>query len=391
VLETILRCGSVSRSQIAKLTGLSKPTVSSAVSDLERPGLVRLCGSLTGAVGRPAALYEVDRRAGYVFGVDLGGTKIRAGVADLYGVVQEEVLEPTAKHRGTGVVRILTRLLQTVLERSSIDSSLIRAAALGVAGIYEPDTDSLSAAYNLPPVESGVVAALQAALDLPLLINNDVNFAAVGERWRGLAQGCTDFVTISVGTGIGMGVVINGEVYSGSTGAAGEIGFLPLGVDDPFESTYRAGGPFESVASGSGGLTRLRHLVDEDPADTSLGPRSSLLDALKAAAHGDRLGLQLVDDEARLIALGVGAVCSVLDPELVVLGGGVGANPILLSPVRRYVKALLPRQPRIEVSGLGDRASFYGAIAAGLAIARGKLLNEVVENAHRMNGGDQRA
>lgn len=389
VLEAIVRQRHSSQAQIAACTGLARHAVAAAVSGLERIELIRSCGvggaHADGASpdGGSVTVYEVGGRAGYVFGVDLGGTKIRAGLADLYGTVLEQFVEPTARHRHSNMVDLLSEMLDAVLRRTGVDGSLVRAAALGVPGVYEPGSDTITGAYNLPPLESGVAAASVQALGIPLMIDNDVNLAAVGECWRGHANDCTDYVVIAIGTGVGMGVVINGEVHRGANGAAGEIGLLPLGVDDSFGGARDDGGPYESVASGIGALRYLRRLVETQGEATSLTVDSTLSDALEAAARGDNLGLKFVDHQARLIALGVGSVCSVLDPQLVVLGGGLGANPILLPPVRQYVEVLLRRFPRIEVSGLGDRAGFYGAIAMGLAGARNRLLEPLAETRHR--------
>lgn len=362
----------MSRADVAKATGLSKPTVSSVVAALETCGLVRVSGNAVGHVGRPAVLYEIDRRAGYVFGVDLGGTKVRGGLTDLYGMVVDEVVEPTQKDQP---LQQIARLFRDLTQRTGGDPPLVRAAAVGIPGVYHAASGTVSAAYNVSLDDLDIGSWLRQALGVPLIIDNDVNLAAVGERWRGLASGCDNFVTLSVGTGVGMGIVLNGEIYTGSSGAAGEVGFLPIGVDDPFDAHFQIRGPFESAASGSGLTGRLRELFDERP--SSLSPDSTLPRAFAAATDGDDVAVQLVDHEAKLLALAIAAVTAVLDPELVVLGGGIGSNRVLLPAIRRHTGRLLPRQPRIEISGLGEHAAFHGAIAAGLGLVRAELLKEV--------------
>lgn len=375
VLETIFREGSVSRARIARLTGLSKPTVSSVMQDLEACGLVRERGRDTGNVGRPSTFYEVNPKAGYVLGIDVGGTKIRAGIADLFGEVAAETTERTTHQSGSAVVRQIARLARKLVSRSGLDADLIRAAGVGVPGVFDPAADRVSSAPNLPALsELAITEALVRALGIPVLIDNDVNLAAVGERWRGVAREQDNFVAISIGTGVGMGIVVNGEIYRGTRGAAGEIDFLPIGAD-PFDPDRRHG-PLEAAVTGPAMLDRLRQRL-EARADPSFAPDDGVAAIFEAAARGDAVAIALVEEEARTVALAIAAVASVLDPQFVVLGGGIGSNPVLLEPVRRYVSRLFPRPLDIRTSALGDRAAFYGAVGAGLRVARQQLLAEV--------------
>jgi predicted NBD/HSP70 family sugar kinase len=266
---------------------------------------------------------------------------------------------------------------------------------VGVPGVYDPDADRVSASPNLPLLsEVQVGAALEQALGMPVVLDNDVNLAAAGERWRGLAADRDHFVSISIGTGIGMGIVINGEIYRGGRGAAGEIDFLPIGVD-PFDgwrglplrtassrSAPRTGwsghGPLESASTGPAIIQRLQQRLAEGAA-TSLTQKDGVAAIFRAAEEGDPMAAALVDEEARTVALGIVTVAAVLDPQLVVLGGGVGSNPGLLEPVRSYVAELFPRRLDIRTSALGDAAAFHGAIAVGLRAARQHLLVQMAE------------
>lgn len=375
VLETVFREGPISRARIARLTGLSKPTVSSVVQTLEACGLIHEQGVRSGDVGRPSTLYEVNSRASNVLGVDIGGTNVRVGIADLYGDVLLHVSEPTVTESGEALVEQVARMYNEVLSRGGIERRYVHAAGIGIPGVFDPSTDHVSSAPNLPGLTGiPVLHAFVGALELPVLIDNDVNLAAVGERWRGLAQDEDHFVAISIGTGVGMGVVLQGEIHRGSRGAAGEIDYLPLG-GEPFEQD-RTHGPLESVITGPALLDRLRQRIASGE-QTTASPHDGVQGIFSAAARGDPVAAELFDEEARIIALAIGAVASVLDPRLVVLGGGVGSNPALLEPVRGYVGRVFPRKLDIRTSALGDRAAFYGAIAVGLRAARQRLLAEV--------------
>jgi len=375
VLETVFREGQISRAGIARVTRLSKPTVSSIVGELEACGLVKSRGQSSGNVGRPSTLYEVNATAGFVFAMDLGGTKIRAGIGDIYGDIVAETTEPTVQGSGEDLLGQVDMVFRGLVEEAKLDESEVRAAGIGIPGVFDPTQDLVSAAPNVPGLEElRVVEELVGVLRIPVVVDNDVNLAAAGERWRGLATEQDNFVAISIGTGIGMGIVIGGEIYRGAYGAAGEIDFLPLGGD---RSPDTAGhGPFESASSGPAMLEEFAKRV-EDGAESKADPREGVAGIFAAAAAGDRVAADIVGREARRVATAIAAVCAVLDPQLVVLGGGVGANPYLLAPVRRHLAEIFPRVPRIETSALGDRAAFYGAMAVGLRVARQVLLAEM--------------
>jgi predicted NBD/HSP70 family sugar kinase len=375
VLEALLRNGPTSRARLARLTGLSKPTVSSVVRRLERCGLVQEHGQVSGSVGRPSTLYEAVSRAGYVFAVDVGGTRARAGIADPYGEILATRTAPTAKGSADAFVDQIAGLFASLAEEAGLEPRLVWAAGIGVPGVYDSEVDRVSSAPNLPVLHGFPVAeSLEIALGMPVVIENDVNMAAVGERWKGLAQERDHFVAISVGTGIGMGIVVNGELHRGSRGAAGEIDFLPLGAD-PFER-HEGHGPLEWAGTGPALLERLRVRLEEG-ATSSIDPHGDAAEIFRAAEEGDPLANDLVDQEARLIAAAITAAASVVDPELVVLGGGIGANRVLLEPVRSYVARIFPRPVEIEISALGENAAFYGALAAGLRAAREELLAQM--------------
>jgi predicted NBD/HSP70 family sugar kinase len=189
---------------------------------------------------------------------------------------------------------------------------------------------------------------LQAALGLPVELENDINLAALGEQWQGIARGVNDFVFLSVGTGLGAGLVLGGELHRGRNGAAGELDFA-LG---------ELGEAHDPAAPQVAELARKRTGLDDPPA------------LFAAARAGDRIARAVVEEVARRIALHLAPVAAVADVELVVLGGGIGANgDLLLDPVARMLVEWLPFPPRIAVSTLGEAAVLTGAVAVGLQAA----------------------
>lgn len=378
VLDTVFSNGPISRAGIARATGLSKPTVSSVVGELEDAGLLFPDGESSGGVGRPAVLYRVDATAGYVYAADVGGTKIRGGIADLFGEIVTEAAIPTPSDApGPSLVREVADLLHGLATDAAVDRDQIRAGGIGVPAIVDLAADRASGAYNLRGLETlAITEAFSDELGLPVQVDNDVNLAAVGERWRGLAADYDSFVAISIGTGVGMGVVIDGEIFRGTQGAAGEIDFLPIGPD-PSEWRRQGHGSFESQVAAPAILRKFRRRHGEGiPTDLSV---DTTVPAIFAAAEaGDELATAVLDEEARQIALAVTAVTAVVDPAVVVLGGGVGSNRILCDAVENQVDQLTPRAPRIAVSALGTRGAFIGSIAVGLRLMRSRLLADVV-------------
>jgi predicted NBD/HSP70 family sugar kinase len=366
VLTAILERGPISRAELGQELSLSKPTISSIMGRLESQGLVKVHGSRPSATGRPATLYELNRQAGYVLGVDLGGATVRAVLADLYGDVVRYTARPVDGGTPGAILRQLRDMRDDLVATAGIDGRLLLAGGIGVPGILDPSGHSVSAAYNVPALaELDVLDDVAAALELPVTVENDVNLAAIGEGWRGCAVGCRNFALIAVGTGVGMGIVLDGELYRGPRGAAGEIDFLPLAVDQaPVTGDH---GPLESVVSGPSVLARYRSATGRTDAD-------KVSDLAAAATAGDVAAEAAIRELAGAVAFAVASVVCVLDPERVVLGGGVGSIEALIPPVREAVRRLSTRDVPIETGALAGRATAYGALAVALRDARQQLL-----------------
>jgi predicted NBD/HSP70 family sugar kinase len=200
-----------------------------------------------------------------------------------------------------------------------------------------------------------------------------VNCAARGEQRHGHAQGVPTFAFISVGAGIGMGLVYEGKVLQGRRGAAGEIGYFPLALD-PLAPEHRRRGALEDQAAGPGLLdSAARRPGWSGP------PPSSVRELFALAACGVEPAVAAVEREAELLGMAVATVCAVLDPHLVVLGGGIGSNQLLLDGVREIVDRIFPTPPQLESSKLGPEASLYGAADIALDAAHRELLRRAAE------------
>lgn len=362
VLDRLRRDGPATRPQLAKDTGLSKPTVGQALVDLEQHGLVRAIGRTTSGPGRSAMVYEPNPAAGHVLGIDIGRHRIRVAVADLAGSVIARVDERNRCRSAPALVRTVRDLAQRTAADAGLAMSDLVAKVVGTPGVPDPRHRTLHLAPNLPGLERpGLLAELAAELGPDLVVENDANLAAVGERAYGAARHVDAFVCIAVGTGIGMGIVVDGRLFRGARGAAGEIGYLPYGepsdVDSGGQGRMEAAAAAESVVA----LAKKHGITSA----------KSARDVFALAKSGDERALRAVRDEAERLAFVVASVAAVIDPELVVLGGGIGGNTELLQePLEAAMRRMTPLKPRIVAGQLGDGAVLSGAIAVGLRSAR---------------------
>ncbi|QIS16516.1 ROK family transcriptional regulator [Nocardia arthritidis] len=358
--------GPASRGELAKACGLSKPTVSAALSGLEEAGLVCLVGSLSGRPGPTTAIYDVNVRAGVVAGVDIGRNWIRLAIADLRGeFIGRRDVRNTARSSADLVRRVRT-LAHRVADECGIDWTTVDYAVIGSPGVLNPSTGRLDYAPNLPGWgRAGLVEQLRGALEVESAIENDINLAALGELTFGAGVGIRNFVLISIGTGVGMGIVINGELYVGSTGAAGEVSFLPAADVDASPLDARERGMTETAAAASG--------VAHTAVLAGL-PAGSAEDVFAAAAAGDPRARAVVESEGRRIGALITAVAAILDPELVVLGGGIGHNlDSLREAIAARISELGPLRPRVVASALGSDGVLSGAVSRALDVARDRL------------------
>jgi len=361
----------ISRADIARVTGLSKPTVSSLVADLESSGLIRLgeTPATSGNVGRPAILYEFVPEAGFVVAADIGATKTVVGVADLLGtVVVEQKLEtgPNAEAALKRVAGAAQQMLAEVKGRA-------RSACIGVPGIYRPDSDGVEQALNLPGFEGlRVRAKLEGLLDMDVCVDNDVNLAALAEADLDIDQ--TNFAAISVGTGIGMGIIVGGELYRGGTGAAGEVGSLVLQGTPADSSTPLI---LEDVSSAPA-IRKQFGQAAEFGYPTELHSSADVPEIFDAAAHGDPAAGHALQSAAEAMATAVMHVCRVIDPERIVFGGGVGANPVFVGAVNTELRRRLPEPVEVLASTLGRRATLLGAVSRALDELQESLVTDTL-------------
>lgn len=355
VLDSVRANGPISRAEVARRTGISRPTVSLVLRSLLEDGLVRESAADPDGPHYGALYYEADPEAALVLGVDFGARAVRTALCDLAGGVRarEEI-----RSRGSVEERIaaLAGSVRSLVRSGKVSGDRLGNAVVALPAVVSP-TDGRVSAPDLPGLEaSDLRERLEEALGVPVSLENDVNLAAVAEQRRGVAQEVADFAFLLVGAGLGAAVMLDRKLHRGHNGNAGELDAVRNGRGDDVDPCAAS----------------LSQLAAELAAKqgTTLEPPFEIRELFAAAAGGDVVGAPVVEEAARRIALHVLPLAATLDLPLVVLGGSVGANPSLLEPVRGHLEEWLPfPPPRIEVSALGEAAVLEGALAAGVDTA----------------------
>jgi predicted NBD/HSP70 family sugar kinase len=379
LLEYLRNHQPTSRAQLARATGLSKPTVSQALASLEQAGLVRAVGqSIASKGGRIAILYEPNPDAGYVVGVDVGRGWVRSAVANLAGQIIARNDKPNDVQSASGLVALISQLARDVVVDAGLSWSQVVHAVIGTPGVFDEQSKRVLFSSNLPEWgRDGLLTELRAAFGLSLSVENDANLAALAERSFGWGASANTFVYITIGTGVGMGIVINNALYRGTRGAAGEIGFLPFGSDEVLEESEKISesylGMFEEATSAEGIVRQAQKLG----LPASLSPKQ----IFDAAQQGDEKALAVVEQEGYRLALAIAAITAILDPELIVLSGGIGQRgELLLPPLERRLEQLTPLKPRIVASKLGEDSVLLGSIATALEVAHKLVFQDYVNS-----------
>lgn len=289
-------------------------------------------------------------------GVDVGGSTLRAAVADERGVLLAEHSEPLVASTPVELMERL-RVLTSALGEGEPD-----ATAVGLpAPVSKRGT--LGHVVNAPLLSSAPFASLlQEGFAGQVVVENDVNLAALGEHRHGAWQ-TDDLAFIAVGTGVGMGIIADGRLLRGAHGGAGELGLMPLSVDQMPVRVDELG-PLEAVAGGAGIAARWagQH-----------GSAGGAVDAFLAADAGDPTALAALAAQADALAMAVCTVQTLLDPEIIVFGGGIGSREDVLTRVRAGLERRSVRVPKLRTSALGERAGLVGAVEVARELGVGAL------------------
>jgi predicted NBD/HSP70 family sugar kinase len=364
VIRALREEGQISRAEIARRTGLSRSTVSSLVADLQADGLVverPEPGSAYGAQGgRPPILLSFDASAGAALGVDFGHSHLRVAVSDLAStILAERTRALDTDHDAQEGLDMATELVVETLADAGVARETVIGAGMGLPGPIDQGHGTVGSSAILPGwIGMTAAAELQRRLEIPVIVDNDANLGALAEAAFGAGRDAGDLVYLKVSSGIGAGLILNGRLYRGSSGLAGELGHVLV---DPDGIVCRCGnrGCLETVAATGAVVDCLRDTLGDD---------LTIADVLEAASTGDAACRRAVADAGRALGQVVAMLLNLLNPEMVVIGGHLAAaGDLLLDGMRESLaRAALPETSRgaqLVAGVLGERAHVLGALA----------------------------
>lgn len=361
LVDALLRLESAQRPALSRHTGLPKHVVSDLLANLETRGLVKVTGAHDGMPGRSQLTYAMRADAAFSFGFDVGGTKIAGALCDMRGKILAELTEPTNLDGIDKLVHQICEMGKFLCESVGRPRFHVRNTAIGVPAAVDPVSGSLSLAGNLRGVEGVALREVFAsALSTTVHLDNDVNLALIAETTNGAARGRNNVAFVALGTGIGAALLINGKILRGAFGGAGEIGYLPLWKLDP------AGTASLENQVGEAGIRALH-------AQNGGASGHSVRDIFEASSAGDPIAGRTLDMAAETVSRGIVAVLAIADPDMIVLGGSIGARDEFIERIRGHVENSWIRPITVCRSTAGGRAGLLGAIE----IARQNLLESL--------------
>ncbi len=372
ILELIRCHGTISRTQIAAELSVSLPTVMRISNDLMRAGLVIENGQKESSGGRKRNLLQFNGAAHLVIGIDLGGTKIYGAAANLNGELLHEISYTHYQTQAEQSLAVVCQMIDELLRFAEGAALPVRGIGLGVPGVVQPESGVVTIAPALDWTDFPLKERLAGRYSLPIVIENDVNLAALGEVWFGTDADINNLVLLAIGTGIGAGVVINGAVYGGAHHLAGEVGYF-LPDRSHLGKAYPGFGALEQLASGTGIAGRGR-AARQAMMESGLRPAEDVQaltaeEVFLAARRGEAWAEAVLQETIDYLAQLVAAVTLVVDPDAILLGGGVAKSAdLLIEPIQRRLQGAIPLIPPIQASKLGYRAAAFGAIIQVLRI-----------------------
>lgn len=362
VIDALRQRGAISRADVARQTGLSRSTVSSLVADLQAAGLVverEIATSPRGPEGgRPPVLIALDQSAGALVGIDFGHRHLRVAVSDLsYTVLAESTVEIDVDTAGRDALDMAAELAVGLLDEAGVDRERVLAAGMGLPGPIDRRSGLVQSRPILPSMDGiDTAAEMRERLLVPVHLDNDANVGALGETTFGAGTGGSVVAYLRLSAGIGAGLVLNGSLFRGAQGVAGELGHVLV---DPQGPICRCGnrGCLETFVAGPALCELLRR---------SHGPLT-VAELVSLAAEGDAGCQRVIHDAGRVVGRAVADLCNFINPELVIVGGELSvAGDVLLEPmreaVRRFAIPAAADAVRITAGVLGERAEVLGAL-----------------------------
>ncbi|WP_085524646.1 ROK family transcriptional regulator [Tuberibacillus sp. Marseille-P3662] len=372
ILNTIREKGPVSRAEIAKLTELTPPTVSNVVKQLLASGIVIETTQGESNGGRKPTMLIINAQNFYVVGLDVGPKVIRFALTDLNGSIMHHLeLSIDVGVHNHGLLELMKRGIQTLITKISPEREKMIGIGIGMHGIVDVDQGMSKFAPNLNLRDIPIKATLEETFGVVVKVENDARVMALGEVWFGQGQNYRHVMTVNVGHGIGAGLTINGELYHGHSFLAGEIGHMSIDLSGP-KCPCGSYGCLQTFASGPAIAERVKKELASGQA-SSINEHIDHLDQINgkmvydAAQEGDELCLNILQQTGRYLGIGLTNLIHVINPEYIILTGGVAkAGDILLDPIKATIAergiTSAAKQTKVAVSKLGDHSAAVGAV-----------------------------
>jgi len=361
ILEIIRDAGEISRTEIARRSKLSPPAVTVIINDLLEKGLILEVGKAPSTGGRRRRLISLNPEGRYFIGVDVGATKIHGGLLDFTGELLCSLEVPT--DNGIPHKHVVISVIEDLISSSKVPREKVLGIGLGIPGVVNPTNRIATLSPGVGWENRNIGGEISEAIGIAVWVDNEANAKVHGERWKGALKDVNNGVCLTIGNGIGMGLLLTQRVYHGKQGAAGEIGYWLLNFGESIQRN-QGYGHLESFAAGSGIVQRAKDLLvgDQQAPSTLRGMELSAKEVFEAAQGKDPVAVKVIEETTRMLGVAIANISSLLDVERVVLSGGITrAGSILLDPIKAIVDTLAPYPPEIVISELQETAGVLGA------------------------------
>jgi glucokinase len=376
ILRLLRECGSCSRADLVRASGLSAPTVTNVVKDLLSEDLIEPLGEGESSGGRPPDMIRFKAERGCLLAVEITAEEISLLLTDLNGSELETQKISLANRKTTpeAIVGYVGEELKILLRRQKRTREQLLVVVAGVPAITNVDEGRVLAISTLQGWRNvSLRAMLGKVVNCLVIVENDMNLAALGEKYCGAAQAEKDFVLIHIGTNVGAGIFLGGRIHHGSQWSAGEIAYLRLPSISRRQPTIHEFGEIEMVLTSSG---ILKSWCEEGGKTTAAGRKVDAIGILNLALAGDARAEKIVRLRAEIVADIIVNLSLVLNPGLILLGGEVGSHPVLIDLVRRQLKGDEFAVTRVSSSAPGNRSVLWGAISLALDAVPSVVLPE---------------
>lgn len=352
-----------SRTEISRALSISKPTISKLVDELLTEGWVREKESLHSSSlgGRRPFQISFNNEAKFIVAVDIGGTSIELAIINLDGDIKYRTSFDTQRNLINDLTQTIAKRVLDMINKFKLSKKHILGMGIGVPGITDIEHGIVVDAPSLSWKEYPLQANIQSLLPFPVYIDNDVNVAVLGEQWKGSGKNKSNILLITLGTGVGCGMIIHNQLYRGSSFAAGEIGYLVTdkhAAEKSYDSIFSGYGFLDNHIGGPSITKRMLNHLDDQHVNAEDWSAKKIF---KMAENGDLLAKKVIDDVISHLAFACINIISMMNPECIILGGGISKSlHSYLPQLHEIIENQLPIKTEITITTL-ENVSLLGA------------------------------